>query len=135
MALLEEGFYILYGNVYPVKGYCRCALYDLQFNKIEIIPNDIYVLLINGFSLRNYSLYQITFSIEDVENYINYLIIKDFVFHTYYPDLFPRIYPLYQKPSLITNVILEIDNKSLIINMLEDIFEQFQILNIKALEI
>jgi SPASM domain peptide maturase of grasp-with-spasm system len=124
--LNEDGIYILYGNIYPVKGYFISALYDLQFNKIELIPNDICKILENGFKLKEYDNYDITLSIDELKEYLEYLLSINLIFHTYQPELFPRISTVFTSPATITNAVIEIDHQSITIVKLDMVISQLR---------
>lgn len=132
----KNGTYILYGNVLSVKGFSRSALYDLQFNKIELIPNELYDLFNNGgVVLNDYSKYNLSLTVEELEEYIEYLVDLNLVFHTYFPELFPKISTTYCNPYIITNAIIDIETDSFANFNYTNVLEQLENLGCTAIQL
>ena len=131
----EKDHYLLYATVFPVKGYCRSMLYDLQLNKIELIPNDIYTLLSHGFTYEDIVNYSLSLPTTEISQFVKYLMEKGYVFRTKTPNFFPPISLEYNDPSIISNAIIEIANNSISTNYFDLILQHLAQYGCKAIEI
>ncbi|QKX04218.1 grasp-with-spasm system SPASM domain peptide maturase [Aquimarina sp. TRL1] len=111
---MNEQHIILYANCIPVKGQSKSAIYDLQRNKIIDIPNDLYDFT-HFFDTHNVSeLYELggAENYETVHEYIQFLIEEEvaFLVDKGQQKLFPTLDMIWDYPSQITNMILEISD-------------------------
>ncbi|EHQ24693.1 grasp-with-spasm system SPASM domain peptide maturase [Mucilaginibacter paludis] len=125
----------LYASCIPVKGAVRSTICDLQRTTYEIIPNSMYDFLVyyNGKSINEI---KNDFSIEDqviVDEYIDFLLKKEYIFFSDFPNNFPPISLDWDSPCLITNAIVDFDAASN--HNFKKIVDQLSFLRCQALEL
>lgn len=109
-------YFILHSNCIPVKGYLRSTICDLQNGSVELIPNDLYDILINHIKKSSFdeilNLYSKTEKVI-IEEYFQFLLDKKFGFWNH--ELIPEFIPLsmeWDSPSLISNIIVDLNKNS-----------------------
>jgi len=116
-------YFKLFTNCKIVKGANRALMMDLQTEKAELIPLDLYEITEILESGKTIAQLKALYADENsIEEYIEYLIAKDYGFRCGFEDfaLFPPIDFKYDVPNAITNAIIELDT----IDALEDIVGQ-----------
>lgn len=125
----------LFSNCIPIKGTRRSIIYDLQREKYEFIPNDLWQILIK-FDSRTVEDIKVHYGHRQdrvLREYFDFLIQHEFIFFTENPNMFPKIDLTYDSPSLITNAIIEVNDNSK--HDFQSIFDQLDDLNCQAVEI
>ncbi len=103
---------MLYSNCKIVKGAKRSVIADLQQNRINLIPNELYDLLNNhnGKSLdKIYEQYEKKYH-EVVADYISFLVDNDFACLLDNVENFPDLDEQWHTPFEINNAIIDLDN-------------------------
>lgn len=122
-------YWVLFAQCIVVKGATNFIICDVQRNDYFVINEGIYEILTKhkGLSIDEIKAYYNKELDEEIEDNMKFLISNQLVFVTENPDWFPRISLEWDKPSLITNAIIEfndnITNKSLnsILDQLESL--------------
>lgn len=125
----------LFSNCIPVKGAARSIMYDLQRQKYDFIPNSMADVLLqhDGKTLDHIkSAYDNQYD-EIINEYVDFLIEKEYAFMTDEPEKFPKISLVWEYPSIISNAIICV-SKSNLYDM-DAVIEQFDQLNCKAVQI
>jgi len=125
----------LYACCVPVKGYQRSTICDLQRHKLDIIPNDLYeiILLLEDKNVQElFELYGLE-NKETLESYFNFLIENDYAFYTNTPERFPKMDLSFERPEVITNAI--IDSNGLVQHDYSKIFNQLTSLGCKYIQL
>lgn len=123
----------IYANCKLVRGVCRSVINDIQRHNFSFIPNSLYDLLIKYDACSiDYIKNQYNNKFHKIiDEYINFLLNKEYVFFTVEPNAFPIIQNSYIYPSIISNAVVSnqkyFENYKLIIDYLN-------ILNCKALQ-
>lgn len=104
---------ILFSDCIPVKGAKRSLLCDMQNNKFYYIPNSLVEILE---AYRGKSLDYIKAQFEPnnhtiIDEYFQFLESNNLIFFTSRPELFPLMSLEWKSPSLITNLIVDFDEK------------------------
>jgi SPASM domain peptide maturase of grasp-with-spasm system len=105
---------ILFSCCIPVKGAKRSIVCDVQRSTFLFVPNLIYDILTKerGSSIEEINILYPEHS-KDIYDYFSYLEENEYLFYTDSPKTFPQInIKEWDEPSLITNAIIDIDNKS-----------------------
>lgn len=131
---MDDKYFILYSCCIPVKGARKSIICDLQRGKIVSIPNDLYYILqqVKSESINNIKEKFIE-ETKTIEQYINFLYEKDLGFYCDDTLYFPDLNLSWDRPAVITNAIIDVDNKSN--HPYEKIFEELNDLNCEALQI
>ncbi len=131
----NNSFIKLFSCCQIVNGSKRSIICDLQRNEVQLIPNILYDILKYEsdksckqlFDFYDKSNHQI------LEEYIDFLIEKEYIFLTLEPNNFPQLSERWDKPSIITNTILDFSSQS---NYdLKILLNQLSQLNCKAIQI
>jgi len=119
----------------PVKGARRSVICDVQRNNYEFIPNSLYdfITRYDGHSVEEIKADFPADAHETIDEYISFLINKEFAFFTKYPEYYPPISKQWEMPYEITNCIVDIDSTSG--HDYEKIFSQLDELGCIAVEI
>ncbi|MGF7081405.1 grasp-with-spasm system SPASM domain peptide maturase [Mucilaginibacter sp. UYCu711] len=128
-------YFKLYANVVPVKGAKRFIICDLQRQNYHYIPEEMYELLIHYSDKTIEELKTIYISYEDdiIDEYVKFLIDKEYGFITAEPENFPSIDLKFELPERINNAIVDVNWDS--DHDFYDIFNQLDDLDCKNLEI
>lgn len=111
--VFPKQYFILYGNNIPVKGASRSIICDLQRAMLYFIPNILFEILTEHKHQKLIEIYKLCEGEEDIlEEYYSFLVDKELGFYTDEPELFPIIEMDWKTPSLITNSILDINERS-----------------------
>jgi len=125
----------LFACCIPVKGINRSVICDLQRGVFDFIPNILMEILVdfngktiddikNSFANQYHGI---------IDEYINFLEEKEYIFFTDKPELFPEMDLSWKHPSYITNAIIDFNIDS---NFdVQDIFNQLSNLGCKAIQI
>ena len=100
----------MYSTCVLTKGKNRSALIDLERQSIQLIPNDLFEILINynGFTLKEIKANFSPDNLGTIDEYYNFLFENDYVFCTNTPNLFPPISKDWDAPEIINNCIIDI---------------------------
>ncbi|MGB3468734.1 MAG: grasp-with-spasm system SPASM domain peptide maturase [Cyclobacteriaceae bacterium] len=105
-------YFKLFACCIPVKGATKSLLCDLQRNSYCEIPNSLYTIL-TDFQKNTFG--ELVAQFDDEETlleYFNFLVSNEFGFFTTKPDLFPELTREWYHPSVITNAIVDTDDRS-----------------------
>src|SRR6187402_127260 len=125
----------LFASCIPVKGARRSIIYDLQRMDYDFIPNSLYEFLkiYDGQGLQEIKeLYSDEENII-IEEYISFLLDKDYIFLTDSPESYPDLSLDWDAPRIITNSIVDFDVTS--DHDFENIIAQLTSLRCQALEL
>ena len=89
-----QQYLYLFSNCVPVRGYGRSLICDLQNQRFEFIPNDLYACLLkhnNKKIIDVLNSYQKEEHQEIIQNYLNFLYIKQFIFLSPFEESFPTL--------------------------------------------
>lgn len=105
---MEEVFKITQ-NCVPVKGINRSVICDLQRNTYDIIPTDLYNILISheDKTLRELKEYFENKFNETIDEYFEFLLVKEYIFYTNTPSWFPKLNRQWNYPFEISNAIID----------------------------
>lgn len=107
---MEKNIYFkLFACCIPVKGYGRSALYDLQRNSFEYIPNLLFELLEDCKNLSKADL-QEKYQADEwpgINKFFSYLEENEYGFWTRTPEEFPDLSMQWDHPGKLTNAIVE----------------------------
>lgn len=104
-------FFILYPCCIPVKGTKRSTVCDLQRNRVELIPNALYIIL-TRFVLRHKTIDDIKAFFDyqkddQIDDYLNFLNEKELGFFSDDIVELPSINQEYVSPNPIDNAIVD----------------------------
>ncbi len=106
--------YKLFANCYPIKGFFRSSILDVQNNTFDIIPNILFTFLQNRGVINTEKLIKKygEHNSKIIAEYIDYLIEKNFIFECDYDELkcFSDINLAFSKPYQIQNSIIELNS-------------------------
>ncbi|MCW3466147.1 grasp-with-spasm system SPASM domain peptide maturase [Chitinophaga nivalis] len=108
---VKEKYLYLYANCYPVKGYTRTMICDLQLKKLYFVDNTYFTILTE---LRTHTIGEVADMLEDeadyaeYEKFIRYLLNKELAAIVDDLDVFPPISMEWDHPAIITNSIIDI---------------------------
>ncbi len=133
----EKDYFILYSNCISVKGASRSLIMDLQKNEYHYMPNDLYNILSisRQYPLKNIYNKFAKSEYETLDNYYNFLIRNDLGFKVNDVGLFPEISSYFKYPSIISNVIIDIDFNSPEFEVIEKALMEFSNLGCLALQL
>lgn len=120
-------------NCLPVKGATRSIIYDLQRQKYDFIPNSMADMLLQHDGKSDEEIkaaYNNQYN-DIIDEYIEFLIDKEYIFYTKHPELFPALSLEWDEPSIITNAIIS-DKESK--HPYNKIFQQLDKMNCKAVQ-
>jgi len=100
----------LFASCIPVKGAERSLICDLQRNRFDFIPNDLCEILIlhEGKSTTEIKYIYNNLYDEIIDEYIDFLLEKEYVFFTHHPNWFPKMGLQWQDPFRINNAIIDV---------------------------
>jgi SPASM domain peptide maturase of grasp-with-spasm system len=105
--------YLLCANVIPVKGVNRSVICDVTRGSYHMIPNALYAILkdktVKSFEqvLDKYSDGTME-TVETIEGYFDFLIGRDFIFYSDFPDYFSNLELDWDFPAEVSNAVLDI---------------------------
>lgn len=105
----QQVFFKLFACCIPVKGASRTALYDLQRNSFEYIPNILYDLIqeCKQFSAAELQLRYPASAWQGISKFLDYLEENEYGFWTSTPECFPDMSLEWDFPGKISNAIIE----------------------------
>lgn len=108
---MRDGHLVLFSCCIPVKGARRSIICDLQRESYELIPNLMFDILQNfhGRPIREIYEFAGKANEDNVREYLDYLLKKNFCFITNEPENFPRLSLDWQSPHYITNAIIDFE--------------------------
>lgn len=129
------GKLMLFGSCYAVRGFTRSVVCDLQYGKMNFVPNDLLEFLELNQRKCMEEIYQFYNNEENetVDEYVDFLIENDYVFFTDTPDSFPPLHRKWYSSALVTNVIIDICSENVLLN--KDIVCQMDSLGVLAVQI
>ncbi|HYM00844.1 MAG TPA: grasp-with-spasm system SPASM domain peptide maturase [Blastocatellia bacterium] len=131
----SEPVFRLYANCIPVKGARRSLICDLQKNRAQFIPNDLFRILNECSDLTLPEIKALYGGAEDetIDQYFDLLLREDYGFWCDEPDRFPPLDMSWDRPERITNAIIDIDRSSR--HDFKSVFAQLDELGCQALQI
>ena len=108
--------FLLYASCIPISGYKQTAIYDINQEIVNILPNGLFNFIAKSKDTDVKTLkkkFQNKYDIE-IDDLFNYLISKNIGFYTYTPQCFPKMSLLWETPHLVTNMVLDISENSVI---------------------
>ncbi len=138
-----KDYFKLFSTCLPVKGYKRSAIIDTQRDKIQLIPNDLYEILIKTEYIDLKQIYSEYDSENEhtIKDYFDNLLEQELGFFCTEEELdnFPKISLEYRSPFSINNCIVEemygLQNYEKLLPQLENIgCEYLEIILYKEIE-
>jgi SPASM domain peptide maturase of grasp-with-spasm system len=134
---MNKDFFRLFANCIPVKGARRSIICDLQRHTYSFIPNDLFEILQECKGSTYYELRN-RFKGGDLvvfDEYFEFLVSHEYGFwcDNTELELFPDLKLVYEAPSIITNAIIDVSERS--IHNYNIIFKQLDDLGCKHLQI
>ena len=124
----------IFANCIAVKGAVRSTICDIRRQDVKLIPNDLYEIL-NLHEEKTIeeikAVYNNKFD-KTIEEYFEFLLEEEFIFFTENPEFFPKLSMQWDDPTIITNCIVDYNNKSEY--SINDVIAQLDNLNCKHLE-
>lgn len=107
-------YFKLFSSCVPVLGASRAIIYDLQRATFEYISIGLFELLQDCDKLSINEIYdKYNYVIIDIiDEYFNWLILKEFGFYTIEPQNFPKLNLQFERPEVINNAIIDVDISS-----------------------
>ena len=105
--------FVLYSDCIPVKGVRRSLICDMQNNNYHFIPNSL-VDILEKYAGKTMNFIKEQFNNEYdevIDDYFNFLYSNNLIFFSSKPELFPKMSLKWESPSIITNTIIDFDNK------------------------
>lgn len=129
-------YFKLFANCIPVKGASRSLLCDVQRNRSNFIPNDLYTIL-EDFPNKSISEIEAIYGEENKEvlnDYFEFLLNEEYGFFCSAEELqlFPKLNLEWAHPSIITNAIIDVGN---VTHDFQKIFSQLEDLNCQDIQI
>jgi len=131
----KKKFFRLYANCIPVNGAMRSVICDLQRNSVKFIPNDLFNVL-NAIEGQTFGEIIENYSLEDretIKEYFSFLEKNQFGFWTDEPIFFPKLNAEWDIPSIISNVIIDINDQSR--HPYEKICHELELLGCKGVQL
>lgn len=125
----------LFASCIPVKGAKRSIIYDLQRMDYDFIPNSLYEFL-KAYDGKSLTEVKELYSDEEnliIDEYISFLVNKDYIFLTDQPESYPDLNLDWDAPRIITNSIIDFDAFSC--HNFNEIIAQLTRLRCQALEL
>ncbi|WP_291122635.1 grasp-with-spasm system SPASM domain peptide maturase [Flavobacterium sp. UBA6046] len=128
-------YFKLYANVLPVKGAKMYIICDLQRNNYHYIPEGMYELLTKyaDKTIEETKTFYSNDENNDIDQYIDFLIDKEYGLITNEPESFPSIDLKFELPEKINNAIIDSNFNSK--HDFGSIFSQLEHLDCKYLEL
>jgi len=125
----------LFGCCYTVKGVSRSIICDLQYGKMDYIPNDLFDFLDSnqGKTLAEIYAFYNQEENETINEYIEFLVENEYVFFAKNPDQFPPLHKKWYTAAKITNAIIDIDSTA--IQLTPAIISQLENLGVVAVQL
>ena len=103
--------FVLFACCVPVRGARRSTLCDLQRGRYHLIPNGLYEILTSqrGATVREVKRSYGGRSDDVIDEYYEFLHENELGFWTDAPAAFPDIDPAWDRPSAVTNAIIDVD--------------------------
>lgn len=104
----------LFGNCVPVRGARRAALCDLQRQTYDLVPNGLLDLLERFRDLTHDEVHaQVPPEQHDtLDDYYRFLVEREYGFWCDDPDAFPQVSLEWERPELVTNALIDVDEGS-----------------------
>ena len=135
---MEKDILSLYSCCIPVKGFRRSVICDLQKQKTDFIPNALYEILTHT---ETFVIDDIKSDVdvehhETIDEYFEFLFENDYTFvrSADEAESFPKIDLSWMRPEIITNAIIDIDDKPIDYLNFKDIAVQLDALGCKAMQ-
>src|SRR5215216_6299446 len=135
MKMAKEDVFKLYANCLPVKGARRSIICDLQTQRAQFIPNDLFEILteFDGVPVSEIKEQFEETSESVIDDYFNLLVEQDYGFWCDEPELFPPLNLSWDRPDTVTNAIIDVDRTSK--HDYSNIFSQLDALGCRAVEL
>ena len=101
---------VRFSNIVFIKGINRSAIYDLQRETLNLIPNDLYDFVFDNEFLTYEQIVEKYDgeNLKIIDGYLNFLKSKEYVFWSSYPELFPKLSEQWFDPFSINNAIIDV---------------------------
>jgi len=108
---VDERVIRLFGNCIPVKGARRSTICDLQYQRAQLIPNDLYKILTEhaGKSVAGIKEHFNHECDALIDEYFTLLIRKNFAFWCDEPEFFTPLNLEWDSAAAFTNAIIDVD--------------------------
>jgi SPASM domain peptide maturase of grasp-with-spasm system len=120
--------YLPYACCFIVSGFCKILIVDVQRSQIVSLPIEIEKAIKNenNLSLNSYLNYESDEDNQKIISLFNFLLENEYIFSSDISSRFPSIEKRWERPSIITNAIITLDNNvsdyfEKIINELNDL--------------
>lgn len=130
-----KNYFVLFACCIPVKGHSRSTICDLQRNSFELVPNVIHEILTEhpGKSIQEIcAAYDHEYD-EEIQEYFQFLVSKNYGFYSNEPQKFPPIDLHWKNPLPVTNALVDFDQNST--HDLKKIVQQLSSLHCPAIEL
>lgn len=130
-----NSYFILFPNCVAVKGANRSSICDLQENRIKLIPNLLFEILalLKDMAIKEIKNHYNNELNDGIDKYFEMLEKEGYGFWTDDPKQFPDLNLQWDSPSLITNAIIDIDERS--VYSLLDAFRELSHLGVTGLQL
>lgn len=134
---MSEQMFSIFSNCHIVKGAKRSVICDLHRRRIDFIPNALYYILSN-YKKHTISEIKKKFNNENdafIDEYFDFMITNEYGFFIDKKEkkLFPPIELKFDLPSIISNCILDINDKTKI--NFKSVFQQLKLLRTYFVEL
>jgi SPASM domain peptide maturase of grasp-with-spasm system len=127
--------FMLYANCIPVKGSRRSSICDLQNQRIQLIPNDLFNILtkFKGLPAPEIKRHFTQQGGKIIDEYFNLLVEQGYGWWCEEPGLFPEMDLSWRRPETVTNAIIDATHRSN--HNYQDIFSQLEELGCQAVQV
>lgn len=111
----KKKYFKVFANCIPVKGAKRSIICDLTRACIHVIPNDMYDILTSSEpNIQEIYKYYGIDNKNTIDEYFDFLFLNEYIFLCTKSEmsLFPNISLRWESPSIVTNAIIDFDDKS-----------------------
>ncbi|MCP3928087.1 MAG: grasp-with-spasm system SPASM domain peptide maturase [Bacteroidetes bacterium] len=131
----DDLFVVVFECCRMVKGHSRTLFCDIQRKAYRFIPNDLAEMLLGakGKSIRDIKKFYDNKYDQIIEENLNLLEQKEFVFFTDHPEWFPLMSLEWDEPTALTNAIVDIDLENM--HDFKKIWKQFSELGCEHIQI
>src|SRR5215475_3305419 len=131
----RDDIFMLYANCMPVRGSRRSSICDLQNQRIQLIPNDLFDILtkFKGLPAPEIKRHFGPQGGEIIDEYFNLLVEQCYGDWFEEPELFPEMDLSWRRPETITNAIIDVTNRS--DHDYRDLFSQLEDLGCQAVQV
>jgi SPASM domain peptide maturase of grasp-with-spasm system len=133
----QENIFCLYSCCFPVKGFYRSCIYDIQRKNFDFIPNDLYdiILKYEGCTVETIKKAFNNTCDNTIDEYFELLFEREYIFFCN-PDevsLYPKIQKEFHYPATLSNALIDIGET--IPYDLDDLYMQLSDLGCRHIQI